>query len=97
MVFLSSKLGSLLARLDLVEPEQSRVAANQARIEQHHGVPGTVARQATSAFTEMVVVHEITHTIDEAPAAARLAAALDQPGRSVAAIDVEVRLKACGP
>ncbi len=65
LMFLSSRLWSLLTRLDLVEPEQSRVAANQARIEQLRGVPGTVARQATSAFTEMVVVHEITHTIDE--------------------------------
>lgn len=63
--FVGPRLWSVLDVLGLVEPSQTRRGANEARVEQIKGVPGTVLIQETEEFTETIVVHEMTHTVDE--------------------------------
>ncbi len=64
-VFVTPTLWLVMSALGLVDPDQTREGADQARIDQVRGRPGVVVPQATLTETEIVLVHEITHIIDE--------------------------------
>ena len=64
-LFVSARLWAVLDALGLIGPGQDLAGANQARIEALRGTPGTVVLQPTTALTETVIVHEMTHSIDD--------------------------------
>ena len=70
--FVAEDLWDLLLALGLVGPDDSRVDAEQARIDNVRGACCPVAIIGTDdpVFTEVVVVHELTHGLDAELAAA---------------------------
>ncbi|MGH1489882.1 MAG: hypothetical protein ACRBK7_10895 [Acidimicrobiales bacterium] len=63
--FVSAKLWLVAEALDLVEDGQDQTSADLARVERVRGMPGTVVLQPTEFETNMIVVHEIAHIVDD--------------------------------